>query len=48
MLDNKEKAKFIDTHFENLLFVLQAYLDISEKEILREIEARVKRKLKNL
>ncbi len=48
MLDNKEKAKFIDTHFENLLFILRAHLDISEKEALREIEARVKRKLKNL
>jgi len=45
MLNKKE---FIDTHFENLLFVLRAHLDISEKEALKEIETRVKRKLKNL
>jgi len=47
MLDNKEKAKFIDIHFENLLFILRAHLDISEKEALKEIEIRVKRKSKD-
>jgi len=47
MLD-KEKVEFIDTHFENLLFILRVHLDISEKEALKEIEARVKTKLKNL
>ena len=47
MLDNKEKAEFIDIHFENLLFILRAYLGISEKEALKEIEIRVKRKSKD-
>jgi len=41
MPTDKEKAEFIDIHFENFLFVLQAYLGISEKEALKEIEVRI-------
>jgi len=37
-----KKKKFIDLHFENLVFILRMHLDMSKEEVLKEIEARLK------
>jgi len=42
MLSNEEKREFIDTHLENLIFVLRMHLNMSEEDVLEEIERRVK------
>ena len=42
-MENKEdKKKFIDLHFENFVFMLRMYLNMSKEEVLKEIEARLK------
>jgi len=41
MLSNEEKREFIDTHLENLIFVLRVHLDMSEEDVLKEIETRI-------
>jgi len=43
MKREKDKEKFIDLHFENLIFMLRMHLDMGREEILKEIEARLKK-----
>ena len=44
----KKETEYMDRHFQAFVRFLQEYFNISEKEALKEIEMRVKTKLKNL
>ena len=44
----KKETEYMDRHFQAFIRFLQEYFSISEKEALKEIEVRVKTKLKNL
>jgi len=44
----KKETEYMDRHFQAFIRFLQEYFSISEKEALKEIETRVKRKLKSL
>ena len=43
MLTNEEKKKIVNRHFDNLIFAMRAHFDMSEEDVLIEIEKRNKR-----
>jgi len=43
----KKETEYMNRHFQAFIRFLQEYFDISEEEALREVQMRIKVKLKN-
>ena len=43
----KKETEYMNRHFQAFIRFLQEYFDISEEEALREVQTRIKVKLKN-
>ena len=46
MLTNEEKKKIVNRHFDNLIFAMRAHLDMSEEDVLIEIEKEINERKK--
>ena len=46
MLTNEEKKKIVNRHFDNLIFAMRTHLDMSEEDVLIEIEKEINERRK--